>query len=74
MASPSTKFKPGDPVEWRSPQGRTEGRIVKKVTGTAHVQGHVAHASPDEPQYEVESRKTGRHALHKPEALSRGRG
>jgi hypothetical protein len=74
MASASASFKKGDPVSWStSSQGRTAGTVVKKVTGTAHVEGHEAHASARKPQYEVASDKTGRHAIHKPEALTRRR-
>jgi hypothetical protein len=70
MASAPAPFKKGDPVSWSTSQGRTAGTVVKKVTGTAHVEGHEAHASAREPQYEVASDKTGRHAIHKPEALT----
>ena len=61
----------GDSVEWGTSQGKTQGTVVRKVTGTARVQGHVAKASSAEPQYEVESAKTGKHAIHKPDALKK---
>lgn len=61
----------GDTVEWRTAQGKTRGTVVRKVTGTATVKGHVAKASPEAPQYEVASEKTGQHAIHKPEALKK---
>lgn len=64
--------KPGDKVRWNSSQGEVTGKVVRKVTGKAKVKGHVAKASPDAPQYEVESDRTGAHAFHKPEALKKG--
>ncbi len=61
--------KPGDHVSWETPQGRTEGTVEKIVTGTTHVKGHVAHASKDDPQLLVRSDKSGKQAVHKPDAL-----
>lgn len=63
--------KAGDRVTWNSPQGRVTGRVKKKVTGTAKVKGHVARATPEAPQYLVESEKTGAEALHKADALKK---
>ena len=62
-------LKKGDPVEWSTSQGRTEGTVVHKVTGTAHAGGHTAKASPEAPQYEVKSDKTGKTAIHRPGSL-----
>ena len=62
-------LKAGDKVSWDTAQGETHGTVKKKVTGTAQVKGHVAKASKDAPQYEVESAKTGKHAIHKPAEL-----
>ncbi|MDQ2780611.1 MAG: DUF2945 domain-containing protein [Pseudomonadota bacterium] len=71
--SPTGKLKQGDEVTWNTSQGTTEGTITRKVTGTAYVKGdaggHTAKASKAEPQYEVESAKTGKKAIHKPGAL-----
>jgi hypothetical protein len=64
-----TKPKVGDAVEWQTSQGETTGKVVRKVSRTAHVKGHVAKASPAEPQYEVKSDKTGKTAIHKADAL-----
>lgn len=66
MARP---FKAGDKVTWNTPQGETQGTVQRKVTGVGRVKGHVAHATPQEPQYEVSSDRTGAHAIHRPEAL-----
>ncbi|RYF79234.1 MAG: DUF2945 domain-containing protein [Comamonadaceae bacterium] len=71
MATPA-KPHVGDTVHWSTSQGETSGKVVRKITRTARVQGHVAKASPAQPQYEVESAKTGKHAIHKAQALKRG--
>lgn len=68
----STKsFKAGDPVEWKTPQGKTEGTVVRKLTHTDKVKGHTAKATPEAPQYEVRSAKSGASAIHKPESLKK---
>jgi hypothetical protein len=64
-----TTPKVGDTVEWKTPQGETTGKVVRKLTKTAHVKGHTAKATPEHPQFEVESDKTGRKAIHQAEAL-----
>lgn len=70
MAEPKS-FKPGDPVTWGTPQGETHGKVVKKVTETESVKGHVAKATEDHPEYRVKSDKSGNEAIHKPEALQK---
>lgn len=64
----------GDKVQWQTSQGKTEGKVTRKVTGTAKAGGHVAKASPDDPQYEVKSAKSGKPAIHKASALKKLRG
>ena len=63
--------KAGDSVEWNSSQGKVVGKVVRKVTGTAHVKTHVAKATPDKPEFEVKSDKTGKKAIHKADALKK---
>lgn len=65
------EFEAGDRVEWDSPQGTVEGEVVRRVTGEAHIGGHTFKASEEEPEYEVKSDKSGKHAIHKPEALKK---
>ena len=65
------RLKKGDHVEWNTSQGPTTGTVVREVTGRAHAGGHEAHASKDAPEYEVKSDKSGKTAIHKPEALRR---
>ena len=62
-------FKAGDHVEWNTSQGTTSGRVKRKLTSTTKIDGHEAKATKDEPQYLVESDKTGAEAAHKPDAL-----
>jgi len=62
----------GDKVEWDSSGGHSTGTVIKKVTSTTHIKGHKVAATKDEPQYIVESAKSGKQAAHKPEALTKG--
>jgi Hypervirulence associated proteins TUDOR domain len=67
-------FSKGDRVEWNSHGGKRKkagtatGRIVEKVTKTRTIKGHTAKATPDDPQYVVET-DAGKRAIHKPGAL-----
>ena len=63
----------GDKVQWQTSQGPTEGTVTRKVTGPAKAGGHVAKASPRDPQYEVKSSKSGKAAIHKASALKKVR-
>jgi len=62
-------FKIGNHVSWNSEAGRIRGRIVRVHTKDVNYKGYVHHASADDPQYEIESDKTGHIALHKSRAL-----
>ena len=64
-------FKPGDKVAWNTAQGKTVGQVVKKLTSRTEIKGHTVAASEDDPQYLVESDKTGSQAAHKPDALTK---
>jgi len=66
----SDKFRPGDPVEWNSHGGVAKGKVKKKLTSRTTIKGHQVAASPDNPEYLVETDKGGQ-AAHKPEALRR---
>lgn len=65
------KFKKGDKVEWNTSQGTTEGTVKKKLTSETDIKGHHVAASKDNPEYLVESDKSGAEAAHKPEALKK---
>jgi hypothetical protein len=63
------EFRTGDRVEWDTSQGPTTGKVIRKLTSPTEIKGHHVAASSDEPQYLVESEKSGARAAHKPGAL-----
>lgn len=65
------KLKTGDQVEWETPQGKTSGTVKKKLTKPTDIKGHHVAASKDNPEYLVESEKSGGQAAHKPDALKK---
>lgn len=62
-------FKIGDYVSWNSEVGRVRGIIKKKITSEIMFKNYKVHASKEEPQYLLESLKTGHLAMHKGSAL-----
>ncbi len=68
-----TGLKRGDTVEWNTSQGPTQGTVVREVTSTTHIKGHVAKATPDHPEVEVRSAKSGGRAVHREDALRKVR-
>jgi hypothetical protein len=65
------EFKSGDKVEWKTSQGKTTGEVIKKLESPTDIKGHHVAASEDNPEYLVESDKTGKQAAHKPDALKK---
>ena len=65
------KLKKGDRVEWETSQGKTSGTVKKRLTAPTNIKGHKVAASPENPEYLVESEKTGAEAAHKPETLKK---
>ncbi len=65
------EFEKGDKVEWSTPQGKTEGTVKKKLTSPTSIKDHKVAASKDNPEYLVESDKSGKEAAHKPKALKK---
>ena len=59
----------GDEVEWNSHGSKAVGKVKKKITSETEAAGRTVKASKDEPQYLVESDKSGGTAVHKPGAL-----
>ncbi|WP_405455361.1 DUF2945 domain-containing protein [Streptomyces sp. NBC_00101] len=59
----------GDDVTWKSHGQDVEGSVTRKIDRRAEAAGRTVDASKDEPQYEVESDKTGKSAVHKPGSL-----
>ncbi len=64
-------LNPGDQVEWQTSQGKTRGTVKKKLTSKTKIKSHVVAASKDDPQYLVQSEKSGGLAAHKPAALKK---
>ncbi|UXS03875.1 DUF2945 domain-containing protein [Agrobacterium tumefaciens] len=63
----------GDKVAWNTSQGETMGKVVRKQTSPTKIKGHEVKATKDEPQYIVESEKSGKRAAHKPDQLRKTR-
>jgi len=66
-------LKRGDKVEWNTPQGPTRGTVVGTRTAETRVHGYTAKPSPGHPEVEVRSAKSGKAAVHRPEALRKVR-
>jgi hypothetical protein len=65
----SKDLKTGDKVSWNTSQGETAGKIVKKQTTRTKIKEHEVKASKSDPQYIVESEKSGKRAAHRPDQL-----
>jgi Hypervirulence associated proteins TUDOR domain len=65
------QLKTGDLVEWNTSQGKTRGRVKKKLTSSGEIKGHQVKASRENPEYLVESAKSGKQAAHKKTALKK---
>lgn len=59
----------GDDVTWKTHGTTTEGTVTRKITSDTEAAGRTVRASADEPQYEVRSDKSGKTAVHRPDAL-----
>jgi hypothetical protein len=64
-----SRFKVGDHVRWNSEAGHVSGRIIKVHTRDCDYKGYTHHASPHDPQYEIQSDRTDHIAMHKGSAL-----
>ncbi len=65
------KPRKGEKVTWKNHGSEAAGRVEREITERTEAAGRTVDASPEEPQYEVRSEKSGRPAVHKPEALHR---
>jgi hypothetical protein len=65
------ELQKGDHVTWNSHGSKAEGTVTRKITEETEAGGRTVKAGPDEPQYEVESEKSGNTAVHKPSALDK---
>jgi hypothetical protein len=59
----------GDKVEWKTHGTTTSGAVEEKITEDTEAAGRTVRASEDDPQYRVRSDKSGKDAVHKPDAL-----
>lgn len=66
-----SEFKKGDRVRWNYSGNSIEGVVKKKLTEPTEINGHHVAASKENPEYLVESSKTGKEAAHKPDALEK---
>jgi hypothetical protein len=66
-----SRFRPGDRVEWNTSQGKTRGRVTKKQTSPTKIKSHKVAASPHNPEYVVQSEKSGKKAAHKGRSLKK---
>ncbi|WP_026819166.1 DUF2945 domain-containing protein [Arthrobacter castelli] len=64
-------FKAGEHVRWNSEAGPIDGRVLKVHTEDVEFRGRTRRCSPEDPQYELESLKTGHIAMHKESALAK---
>lgn len=69
MSRSEDDFKAGDDVSWRTHGTTTHGTVEKKITKDTEAAGRTVRASADDPQFLVRSGKSGRTAVHKPDAL-----
>ena len=67
----SDSLQPGDRVEWESSQGTVKGTVKKKLTKPVEIKAHHLAASAENPEFLVESEKTGAAAAHKPGSLKK---
>ncbi|NUY04732.1 DUF2945 domain-containing protein [Paraburkholderia youngii] len=67
----SHRLKTGDRVTWNTAQGVTTGTIVRRIIRETELDGQVVNASTDDPHYEVESEKSGQHAVHRADSLEK---
>ena len=67
----SKQLRKGDKVTWQSHGSTVTGTVEEKITSDTNAAGREVRASADEPQYRVRSDKSGRDAVHKPDALKR---
>ncbi|MEX3635127.1 DUF2945 domain-containing protein [Paraburkholderia sp. BR14320] len=67
----SHRLKTGDRVTWNTPQGVTTGTVVRRIIRDTELEGQVISASKDDPRYEVESEKSGQHAVHRADSLEK---
>ncbi len=71
MAEKKKDLRKGDDVTWSSHGHQVHGEVEQKIAERTEAAGRTVDASPEDPQYKVKSDKTGREAVHHPQALHR---
>lgn len=66
-----SQFDIGDRVRWNSEAGYVTGRIIRIHTSDFDYKGYTHHATPEAPQYEIQSDVSDHVAAHKGSALTR---
>ena len=64
------ELKRGDRVRWKSHGGTAEGHVVRKISKPTNMKGHHVAASPDNPEFIVET-DSGKRAAHRRQALKK---
>ena len=63
------QLRVGNRVEWDTSQGKTTGKIKKKLTKPMMIKSHKVAASAKSPQFLVETERSQKLAAHKPAEL-----
>ncbi len=63
--------RPGQKVSWKSHGGEAHGNVVRKATSATRIKSHKVAASPENPEFIVETDE-GKLAAHKASALRKG--
>lgn len=61
----------GDHVTWKTHGTTTGGTVEEEITEDTEAAGRTVRASEDDPQYRVRSDRSGKDAVHKPDALQK---
>lgn len=69
MSKDDERCQPGDEVSWPTHGTTTHGTVEQQITTDTEAAGRTVRASADDPQYLVRSDKSGRTAVHQPDAL-----
>jgi hypothetical protein len=70
----TSEFRKGDKVTWKSHGTTVPGTIEEKITSDQQAARRQVRASSEDPQYLVRSDKSGKDAVHKPDALQKRKG
>jgi hypothetical protein len=65
------QFKRGDRVEWSFRGHAVKGKVVRRLTSRAEVNGQAVAATKEDPRYLVRSEKSGKETVRRPQALKR---